>query len=225
MVLATTARHLAHNSVGYFALVVATSGTAYAAATIGSADVVDDSLRSIDISNDTTAGGGLTGADIRPDALTGADIQEQSLATVRNADKLDGLDSSAFVQGRGAVEEGAAAIGAGNGFAQIVLATADPAIVVAYNCPADLTQNGVLVFANNSSDLANVFSDNGGTSPEYRQVPGIGGRWDQFAAATGEHVTFQIQIGGPKIMTIEVFSVHRAASNDCHVAALATTHR
>jgi hypothetical protein len=42
-------RHLGRNAVAYLALVVATSGTAYAAATISSAQVVNNSLRSVDL--------------------------------------------------------------------------------------------------------------------------------------------------------------------------------
>lgn len=221
MIFKTVGRHLAHNAVAYLALAMATSGTAYAAATIGSAEVVDDSLRSIDIRDDTSTNGGLAGSDIRPNTLTNLDIAEQTLEKVPNADSLDGLDSTAFVQGSGALESGALAIGKGSGGFFAVLNTSNPAITVGYNCPADLAANGVMVFRNNSPELVNVFSDNGSSNPEYRQLPASGGRWDQFAAANGEHFTFQLQ--GSRIATIEVFSVHRPASNDCHVQAMAVT--
>ena len=80
--------------VAYLALFVAIpGGSAYAAATIGSAQVVDNSLQSVDLKdnggvrtqdviNDTAIGGGLTGGDIRPNTLTGADIDESSLRGV-----------------------------------------------------------------------------------------------------------------------------------------------
>ena len=42
-------RHFAGNAVAYLALVVAMSGTAYAAATIGSADIINGSVRSQDV--------------------------------------------------------------------------------------------------------------------------------------------------------------------------------
>jgi hypothetical protein len=67
----------------------------------------------------------------------------------------------------------------------------------------------------------NVFSDNGGTSPAYQQLAANGGRWDQGAAAVGEHISFQIQ--GSKIVNIEVYSVHRAT--DCHIQAQALVAR
>jgi hypothetical protein len=44
-------RHFLNNVVGYIALFVALGGTAYAANTIGSADVIDESLLSQDIKN------------------------------------------------------------------------------------------------------------------------------------------------------------------------------
>jgi hypothetical protein len=100
--------------VAYLALFVALGGTAYAAATIGSAQVIDDSLqtqdlknnsavRSGDVADDNVANGGLVGADVRPDSLKssdvasltggdvtddslkGADVDESSLGEVRSA--------------------------------------------------------------------------------------------------------------------------------------------
>jgi hypothetical protein len=75
------------------------------------------------------------------------------------------------------------------------------------------------VFVNNSGEAVNVFFDNGGTAPLYIPLP-AGGRTDQAAAAIGEHVTYQVQ--GSKITTLEVFSVHRPSSNDCHTQLQAT---
>jgi len=57
--LAMIRRHVAANLVGYLALAVATSGTAYAAA--------------------------ITGADVVNDSLTGADVKESTLAQVPKA--------------------------------------------------------------------------------------------------------------------------------------------
>jgi hypothetical protein len=89
--------HVRQNVIAYLALFVALGGTSYAAATIGSAQVVDNSLqsqdlkdnaavRSRDVVDDNVTGGGLRGND----------IVETSLGKVPNADKLDGLDSTAF---------------------------------------------------------------------------------------------------------------------------------
>lgn len=89
--------------VAYIALSFAMSGTAYAAATIGSADVIDESLKSVDLKNgeavrsedvvnDTVLGGGLAGRDIK----------ESTLAKVPDADLLDGKDSADFMPSRAA---------------------------------------------------------------------------------------------------------------------------
>ena len=111
--------------VGLLALFVALGGSAYAAATINSASVVDNSLTGADIrGRDASKGkpftegtitgadirgsaagpgrkainGSITGVDIFDNALTGADILERSLGKAPNADKLDGLDSAAFLR-------------------------------------------------------------------------------------------------------------------------------
>ena len=225
MFIKTIGRHLTGNAVGYLALVIATSGTAYAAATIGSAEVVDGSLRSIDISDETALNGGLSGIDIRTNTLTGADIQEATLAKVPNADTVDGLDSNALVQGSGQVYKGAAAVPAGNGYAHIFLATADPAFWVAYNCPADLSGIGVVVFENDSADLANVFYDNGSANPDYAQLAPSGGRLDLAGAPTGEHIAFQVQTASGRMLAFDVYTVHRPGSSDCHAQATATVFR
>jgi len=57
--------------VAWLALFVALGGTAYAAATIGSAQIVDNSIKSVDVRNDSSLGGGLTGADIKESTLSG----------------------------------------------------------------------------------------------------------------------------------------------------------
>jgi hypothetical protein len=60
---------------------VLTGGVAYAANTIGSSDVIDNSLRSIDLKN----GAGVKGVDVVDDSLTGDDIIESSLGEVPSA--------------------------------------------------------------------------------------------------------------------------------------------
>jgi hypothetical protein len=103
--------------VALISLFVSLSGVAWAANTVGSGDVIDNSLlsrdlkdneavKTADVVNDTTTGGGLTAPDLRPgsvgtsevvnDSLTGADIAELTLGKVPNADTLDGLDSTQF---------------------------------------------------------------------------------------------------------------------------------
>jgi len=84
------------NVVSTLCLFILLGGSAYAAATIGSAEIKDDSVKSVDVRDEASTGGGLRGRD----------IVESSLGKVPNADKLDGKDSSelgvrayAFVQG------------------------------------------------------------------------------------------------------------------------------
>jgi hypothetical protein len=102
--------HLTYaNVMATIAVFIALGGVAYAANTIDSADVIDNSLRSVDLKDDqavksadvrddTLAGGGLGGADIAPDALGGADINEADLGIVPNANQLDGIDSPGFMR-------------------------------------------------------------------------------------------------------------------------------
>jgi hypothetical protein len=81
-------------SVGFF-IAVATGG-AYAADTIGSADVINDSLKSEDIKNETLRGGDLAlntiatsrltdnsllSVDVQDGTLTAADVQDETLTT------------------------------------------------------------------------------------------------------------------------------------------------
>lgn len=134
---------------------------------------------------------------------------------VVDSDKLDGIDSNGFVQGNGESMHDAKSLSPGSGL-QDVFGHSGPApspdINIYYSCPANLASNGT-VKIKNWSGTVNVFSDNGGTNPnDYRQL-GQYGDFDQPAAASGEHITFQVQ--GTGVVTVEVFSVHR--QNDCHV--------
>jgi len=122
----------AYDLIALFALFAAVgTGGAYAANTIGSADVIDNSLLSQDIKDAEVKGvdlanasvgsgkiinGQVAGADLAANSvtsgkvldgtLTGADITESTLGqvpTAGDADKLDGKDSTAFLQGNGRV--------------------------------------------------------------------------------------------------------------------------
>ena len=80
------------NVMATIAVFIALGGVAWAAATIDSKDVVDGSLKSIDLKDEK----GVTGDDVVPDSLTGAGIDEDTLGQVGDADKLDGKDASEF---------------------------------------------------------------------------------------------------------------------------------
>jgi hypothetical protein len=97
--------------VACLALFVALGGVGYAAATIGSSQIKNNSIRSGDIRNSTITGkdvknSGLTGSDIKNSSLSGrdvknnsllgADINESSLGTVPNATSLQGQGPGAF---------------------------------------------------------------------------------------------------------------------------------
>lgn len=75
------ARHLKSNAVGYIALFVAMSGTAYAATTIGSPQVINNSLKSIDLKNGKAVGG----IDVIDNSLSGRDISESDVNLSRVA--------------------------------------------------------------------------------------------------------------------------------------------
>jgi hypothetical protein len=111
--------------VALIALFASLSGVAWAANTVGSSDVIDNSLQSVDLKdnaavksadvvNDSVVGGGLAAADLKPgsvgtsevvnDSLTGADVSESSLGQVpsaSNANTLDGVDSTGFLSTNG----------------------------------------------------------------------------------------------------------------------------
>ncbi len=116
--LARMGLHLRHNVVGYLALLVALSGSAYAAGlannSVKSRHIKNGQVKSADVKNN-----GLTGTDIREASLgevplagaatTAASADDAALldglnstdflgatAKATDADKLDGQDSSAF---------------------------------------------------------------------------------------------------------------------------------
>ncbi len=86
-----------------------------------------------------------------------------------------------------------------------------------YQCPFGVGGNGTLRIMNASSGVANLFVDSGGANPDYfqlgarrlRGLPG-GGRW---------RVVRHPDAGRPGVALVSAASVHRSASNDCHVQA------
>jgi hypothetical protein len=76
--------------IACLALFVALGGVGYAAATIGSASVIDNSLRSKDFRNND-----LRGKDVRTNTLKGGDILESSLGKVPSAANADSAATAA----------------------------------------------------------------------------------------------------------------------------------
>ena len=95
--------HVRHNVVAYVALFVALGGTAYAAKPlITGADVQDGTLNSADLrdrGSTSYPGPSIQGTDLEANTLTGSEIDESTLGKVPDADKLDGLNSTAFGSG------------------------------------------------------------------------------------------------------------------------------
>ena len=82
------------NVVATLALVIAVAGgTAYAANTVFSSDIVNDQVYSADVRNDTLSGGGLTAADLRNGAVGNTEIADGGVRTaeVQN-ESLTGAD-------------------------------------------------------------------------------------------------------------------------------------
>ncbi len=77
-------QHLRQNVVGYISLfLVVSGGTAYATHgdpnSISSGDIIDDEVRSIDVRDDSLAGGGLAADDLREDAVGSSEIRDDTL--------------------------------------------------------------------------------------------------------------------------------------------------
>lgn len=215
--------------VAYAALFFALAGSAYAVASINSADVVDNSLRSVDLKNgaavksedvvnDTVTGGGLAGPDIK----------ELTLAKVPNADQLDGQDSTHFwAKGEdlGSVSRSwDAEEDARMGFDTVDVPAGETQIyafgvnnlAIHYQCPADpATTNGIATIeVGPEADARDLFIDNGEGNPIYIKAPAAGMQTNVATAATGEGLTIQMQSGdhgSPEnnLQTIIFFSVHR----------------
>jgi hypothetical protein len=114
------------NIAAGLALVIALgTGTTYAANTVFSSDIVNGEVKIADIGpgavatsevlDDTATGGGLTAADLRSGSVGPAEaagLGSDDIANASggsddiNANKLDGINSSGFVQGRGKVLAG-----------------------------------------------------------------------------------------------------------------------
>lgn len=79
-------------------VMIFSTGTAVAALTVRSIDIVDGEVKTVDIAN-----GAVTNAKLAANAVTGAKVDENTLGIVPNANLLDGKDSTAFVPGPGRV--------------------------------------------------------------------------------------------------------------------------
>jgi hypothetical protein len=86
--------------IACISLFVALGGVGYAAATIGSKQIKNNSVSSTDIKNNSIAGkdvktSTLKGSDVGANSLTGSDISESSLGKVPNAGQADNATNAA----------------------------------------------------------------------------------------------------------------------------------
>ena len=81
-------------AISAVAIFVALGGTGYAAATVGSAQIKNNSVRGKDVRNST-----LTGRDVKRNSLTGSDVAESRLGKVHSAVRADSAGSAGAAGG------------------------------------------------------------------------------------------------------------------------------
>jgi len=141
---------------------------------IGAQRITDNSLTGADFADGSVSGDKLAKGSVPPgklpnDSLTGTQINESTLGAVpaaisaASADKLDRLDSSAFVQGRGEVEAIDASIDSGNSATVLDI----PGFIrMDYFCEGRNTPGQYGLATGNNA--VSEFADNGGADPEHR---------------------------------------------------------
>ncbi|MCW2797153.1 hypothetical protein [Nocardioides sp.] len=184
--LKLTSRRPGHATVvAYLALFFAMSGTAYAATTIGSDDVVDESLRSVDLKNgaavrsedvvnDSVPGGGLSGKDIKESTLK---LPVNLLGDAEHA--RVGYESINIP----ALEAWPYALAVNQ-------------LAADYRCPDFPAENDGILYldVNGPGDL---FIDNGESNPTYIRVPDQQDFRTAFPSkASGEAFTVQYEFDG-----------------------------
>ncbi len=98
------AAYMKQNAVAFLALFVALGGTgAYAANTIGSTDIIDNEIRTADVRNDNSSGGGLGSIDIANGEMTTLEIRDD----VQPFGGLFSQDLAADSVGRSELADGA----------------------------------------------------------------------------------------------------------------------
>jgi hypothetical protein len=164
----------------------------------------------LDVGGNLDLGGNLN--------CSGACVSGSNVSKVGDADRLDGIDSGGFIQSaQGGSADGQAIAVAPNS----VVFVGPPfggLVRLRYSCPVGIGSNGTLRIINASGSLANLFVDSGGANPDYLQLSS-GGFIDYPAAAGGDSFFIQMQ-GSPGVGMVQVATVHRNSSNDCHAQAI-----
>jgi hypothetical protein len=143
-------------------------------------------------------------------------VNSSTLVSGFNADKLDGLHATDFVQGTGRIMRGRTNM---SPFTSNALLFLPGFFRFEYNCPEDLTEPGVLAITNVSTQELDMFIDHGGATPEYTLIPS-GATSERPAAAAGDRIQIQLAGAFVGVADISLFSVHRAS--DCHVQGIAS---
>ena len=149
------------------------------------------------------AGGAVTGPTVADNSLGGTQINESTLGKVPNADALDGIDSSGFIQGSGriltidtsAVANDSATLFDVPGFVKVLGLCGDT------NNPG---QAGILTY----SQPVTVLSDNGGQNADNVPIGANTSAGSSFWSMqpTGDSLTLSIQASGGKVATAFIFS-------------------
>jgi hypothetical protein len=241
------------NVVATLALVlVIAGGTAYAANTVLSGDIVDNQVYSADVRNDGLSGGGLAAQDLQAGAvgtsevlndtlagggLAAADLRSGSVGPAEaaglgtedianasggsdniNANKLDGLDSSGLVQGRGKV------------LASRFIMAGDAPDRTMFEIPglgrlsASCGFAGAVLFDNTTSGAVDFWIDGPG-DPSHKVIPSLRGSEvasiERGPEASTVALGFGDDPGARRTATVHAFVAQAGADQPCTVQAQA----
>ena len=218
------------NVVATIAVFTALGGVAWAAATINSRLVVNDSLKSADLKNGT----GVKDRDVRANSLTGAAIDESLLAEVPSAaeadhaasaddadnaasagdaDTLDGIDSAGFVGGGGRQISVGASLGARS--SSYTMLSVSDLIQVNYRCSPDPANvDGWWTIANlDDSGPADVFVNNGSANPSYASQEFNNFNYTYGVERAGD--TLMVQFRSPDNELVTLWLSSRQTASGC----------
>jgi hypothetical protein len=144
----------------------------------------------------------VNGQDVADNSLRGADINESTIGKVPNADALDGIDSTGFVQGNAriitidtsALANDSAVLFNLPGFARVLASCGDTATA----------GNATIATYNQSVD---VLTDNGGANDDHRSVPANSATGSTIwnLAPAGDSLTLSLGAAGGKVATAFIF--------------------
>ncbi|MFL5893471.1 MAG: hypothetical protein ACJ75I_12140 [Solirubrobacterales bacterium] len=184
--------HIRGNIVGYIAVFIALSGTAYAADTIGSSDVIDESLLSQDLKN----------GEVRSSDIDNGGISTDDISNTNGVRSGDVRDDTLPDGGLAAVDLSADSVGTSE---------VDGSLTGADVAPESLTgdditgltggdiENSSLTgtdLADNLVTGADINESTLSTVPNAGEVDGLGARSFEFSAGTAAATTTVLNQGG-----------------------------